>query len=171
VNITLCVWTSDYACEHHTISVVFWKFVAIKLLTFFSLILGGPRGGGNYPHYPSPSWIRACLRVEIIFCVRIALCINKSHSCVLKSNIAFRNYTCACVHHTQEWLLHAEKGFNTYKSHNQFRECHNHTHTCQHHTLRVEITLVRIEISVVSVEITVVRFNITMCVEITLCGV
>jgi hypothetical protein len=76
--------------------------------------------------------------------VETAVCIYKSHSCVLKSHFAFRNYT------------RAECGINTY-------ECHNHTHTCQHHTVRVEITLVCVEIRVVSVVLTFVRVKITLC--------
>jgi hypothetical protein len=81
----------------------------------------------------------------------------KSHSCVLKSHFAFRNYTRACVHHTQEWFLHAECGINTY-------ECHNHTYTCQHQTPHVKNSFMRVEISVVSVVVTVVRVEITLCV-------
>jgi hypothetical protein len=50
VNITLYVWTSHCTCEHHTTR-VFWKFVAIKLLTFlfFYSFLGR---GSIYLHYP-----------------------------------------------------------------------------------------------------------------------
>jgi hypothetical protein len=69
---------------------------------------------GNYtPSVEIPSAYRNyTLRLEI------TLYVYKTHSCVLKSQ-------CACEHHTQEWFLHAECGFDKYV-------CHNHTHTCHH---------------------------------------
>jgi hypothetical protein len=81
--------------------------------------------------------------------VKITLYVQKLHSCVCSSKNA-------CEHHTKEWFLHAEYGFDTYKCRNHFRECHNHTHTCEHHTL-------------LSVVITFVRVKITLRLEITLC--
>jgi hypothetical protein len=128
-------------------------------------------------HFAFRNYTRACvhhnIRVNItqenitfvsviitVIRVNIALCVYKSHSCVLISHFAFQNYTCACDYHIMRvnisvcmWkshyaCVHAECGFNTY-------ECHNHTHTCQHHTL------VCVEITVVSVVITFVR--VTAC--------
>jgi hypothetical protein len=57
VIITLCVWTSHYACEHHTVRVnikhvcVYFENLLLTFLFIFLLIL---RGVDNYSHYSPP---------------------------------------------------------------------------------------------------------------------
>jgi hypothetical protein len=92
--------------------------------------------------------------------VEIALCIYKSHSCVLKSHFLCRNYTRACVHHTMSVKI----TLCVWTSH----------YACVHHSMHVNITLksdfytqsvVLTRMNVIKwVEITVVRIAITLCV-------
>jgi hypothetical protein len=94
------------------------------------------------------AWINHTLRVKT------TICVNKSHSCVLKSHFTFGNYSRACVYHsmrvniTQEWFIHPECDVDTYEcdydTHENDYDTHESdydTYTCQKPTLRVEITL------------------------------
>jgi hypothetical protein len=92
VEITFCVWQSlsafknySRACVHHSIRVNithksnFYKQSVVLtrmsvIITFVSVIITLIRGN-------------------------IALCVYKSHSCVLISHFAFQKYTLACDHH------------------------------------------------------------------------
>jgi hypothetical protein len=74
-EITLCIWKSHSACINHTLRV---EITVVSQLHCTLAI-----ACSNYTQ-----------RVEI------SLCVYKSHSCVLKSHYAFRNYTCTCEHHT-----------------------------------------------------------------------
>jgi hypothetical protein len=96
--------------------------------------------------------------------VVITLYVNKSHSCVLKSHFAHRNYTRACVHHSIRVNI-------THKS-------NYYTQSVVLTSMSVIITRIRVNIALyvykphsctytLHSKITLVRVNITLCVWTT----
>jgi hypothetical protein len=142
VKITLCVLKSHSACGNYTLRVEITLFVW-KLRSETTLVRMNITHSDFYTHsviltrmsvnthtcqhhtlrveitlvrieITVVSVVITYVRVKITLRMEITLYVYESHSCLLKSHFLFRNYTCACVHHTM--------------------------HACKNNTLHVEIT-------------------------------